>query len=138
MTSYFVSPSKRRAKPGADKPERPEKPQKRRPVRALISRLVTAALERMKRSSFVRPRPLVFESLEPRLLLSADFNPVAPTGNLIHHASQSGTLVAGASTISHTLVLDAGQKISVLFDTQDADLRGTVDAPATSVPLWLA
>ena len=68
-------------------------------------------------------RKILFESLEPRLLLSADFMPAAPLGSLIHQSSQSGNLTVD-SVAEYTFSLDAGQKISVLFDTEDADLQG--------------
>ena len=68
-------------------------------------------------------RKILFESLEPRLLLSADFMPAAPLGTLIHQSSQSGNLIID-SVAPYTFSLDAGQKISVVFDTEDADLQG--------------
>ncbi|MBL8373379.1 LEPR-XLL domain-containing protein, partial [Accumulibacter sp.] len=67
-------------------------------------------------------RKILFESLEPRLLLSADFIPVAPVGSLIHQASENGELAGASATASYTLALDAEQKISVVFSTTDADL----------------
>ncbi len=72
-------------------------------------------------------RSLIFESLEPRLLLSADFNPVAPMGSLIHQSSQSGNLAAADSSVSYTLSLDAAQKISVVFETSELDLQGSIE-----------
>ena len=71
-------------------------------------------------------RPFMLEALEPRLLMSADFNPVAPVGGLVHVSSQSGQFAMADSDISYTLSLDAGQRVSVAFTTQDADLQGRI------------
>ena len=72
-------------------------------------------------------RKILFESLEPRVLMSADFMPVSPVGTLIHHASESGALETAGAVAPYTFSLDAGQKISVVFGTEDADLRGTLE-----------
>ncbi|MEW5770787.1 MAG: Ig-like domain-containing protein [Pseudomonadota bacterium] len=83
-------------------------------------------------------RKILFESLEPRLLMSADFNPVAPMGTLIHQSSQAGNLATADAAVSYTLALDAGQKISVVFDTADLDLRGSVELYDTDGTTLLA
>ncbi|MBU1666575.1 MAG: pre-peptidase C-terminal domain-containing protein, partial [Gammaproteobacteria bacterium] len=93
---------------------------------AALSRFFRRATQR---KAFARPpqrRKILFESLEPRLLLSADF-PIAPLGSLVHEVNEVGSLVAVDSTVSHTLSLDAGQKISVVFNTEDPDLQGTIE-----------
>ena len=72
-------------------------------------------------------RKVLFETLEPRLLMSADFNPVAPMGSLIQQASQSGNLASPGTSVSYTLALDANQQISVLLSPQDAGLGGTIE-----------
>jgi len=60
---------------------------------------------------------LLFEALEQRLLMSADFLPVAPAGAMVNVASQAGQFASPDSDISYTLSLDAGQKVSVAFIT---------------------
>ncbi|MDP2433554.1 MAG: Ig-like domain-containing protein [Pseudomonadota bacterium] len=94
---------------------------------AALSRFFRPDRQRGKARQPPQRRKILFESLEPRLLMSGDFNPVAPMGSLIHQFSQSGALETADSTVSYNLSLDAGQKISVVFDTEDADLRGTIE-----------
>ncbi|MDO8208319.1 MAG: pre-peptidase C-terminal domain-containing protein, partial [Gallionella sp.] len=100
-------------------------------LRAALDRVCRRfAPKASSRKSIERPpyrRKIFFENLEPRLLMSADFNPVAPIGTMIHQSNQSGNLAAPDATASYTLTLDAGQKISVVLDTDDTDLRGTVE-----------
>ncbi len=70
---------------------------------------------------------ILFESLEPRLLMSADFNPVAPMGSLIHQAQASTVLEVENSSHTITLSLDAGQQVSVLFTPLSGGMRGEVE-----------
>ena len=99
-------------------------------IRAVLDRVCRRFAPRLtSRKPMERPpyrRKILFENLEPRLLMSADFNPVAPLGTMVHQSNQSGNLAAPNSTASYTLSLDAGQKISVVLDTQDADLQGEI------------
>ncbi|HNN82512.1 MAG TPA: tandem-95 repeat protein, partial [Accumulibacter sp.] len=80
----------------------------------------------------------LFESLEPRILLSADFTPVAPLGSFIQRVEQGDTAghFAELGTTDYTLLLDAGQRISVLFEA-DAQLQGKIQifGPAGGDPL---
>ena len=68
--------------------------------RKAIPALLRSTLERffrgVKPGNPGRPAPrrhnMRFESLEPRMLLSADFLPVAPMGSMVHGSNQSGTV----------------------------------------------
>ena len=71
-------------------------------------------------------RKLIFEALEQRVLLSADFNPVAPAGSMVNLFTQPGQFANPNEAVSYTLSLDAGQKVSVAFITQDADLQARI------------
>lgn len=90
---------------------------------AAIGRFFRKAMPAKKAEQPLQRRKILFESLEPRLLMSADFVPVAPMGSLLHQSSQSGNLTVD-SVAPYIFSLDAGQKIFVLFDTTDADLQG--------------
>src|SRR4051812_4368243 len=71
-------------------------------------------------------RKPLFEALEPRVLLSADFNPVAPAGSMVYASTQTGTLASAGPDVSYTLSLDAGQKVSVALVAQDPALRASI------------
>jgi hypothetical protein len=81
-------------------------------------------LARSARVPFKR-KPL-FEALEPRVLLSADFHPVAPAGSMVYASTQTGVLASAGPDVSYTLSLDAGQKVSVALVAQDPALRASI------------
>ena len=76
-------------------------------IRAVLDRVCRRFAPRLSaRMPLERPpyrRKVLFETLEPRLLMSADFNPVAPMGSLIQQASQSGNLASPGTSVSYTL-----------------------------------
>src|SRR6266850_1601754 len=78
-------------------------------------------------------RKLLFEALEPRLLLSADLLPFptpleapAPLGSQIYHGSVTGDWAA-AEVDTYTINLEAGQNISASLDVQDPTLSATIE-----------
>ena len=108
--------------------------------RKVIPALLSSTLNRFYRS-FVPARALdrasqrnkiLFESLEPRMLMSADFIPAAPLGSQVHMSNQTGSVdSADSAGSSYTLALDAGQRISVVFNTDDTDLQGRIQLYGT-------
>ena len=70
-----------------------------------------SAVERITRRGRSRPpfkRSMLFEAIEQRVLMSADFTLVAPLGSMVNVSSQAGQFAAPDSDISYTLSLDAG------------------------------
>jgi len=68
---------------------------------------------------------IVFESLEQRVLMSADFTPVAQGGTAVHQSTQNGSLAGAGAEVSYDLALDPGQKISVAMNT-DASVQASI------------
>ena len=93
---------------------------------AAISRFLRRAAPKKPAEQPPQRRKILFESLEPRVLMSADFMPVAPLGGLIQQANSGGNLANADAVASETFSLDAGQKISVVFSSEDPDLRGMI------------
>ena len=71
-------------------------------------------------------RSPMFEALEQRMLMSADFAPIAPAGGLVSFSSQTGIIGTTETELGYTLSLDAGQKVSVGFSAQDPGLQASI------------
>ncbi|MCC6473143.1 MAG: pre-peptidase C-terminal domain-containing protein, partial [Burkholderiales bacterium] len=106
-------------------------------VEKAIARIFGRAEQWAAARSLRARRKIQFESLEPRLLMSADFMPSAPAGTMVHQANQSDAFATPGSVVSQVLPLDAGQKVSVAFSTGDPDVQGNIRlyGPGGGAPL---
>ena len=97
-------------------------PEPAAPARSLIGRLVAGALQRFKRPP-ARVKPLVFESFEPRVLLSGET--VAPRID--------GSLDVPGETDRYGFTLN--DNVRVVFDslTNNANMRWSLEGPRGSV-----
>ncbi|MCB2003664.1 MAG: LamG domain-containing protein, partial [Rhodoferax sp.] len=110
-------------KAGAQRDRHPARvPEPAAPARSLIGRLVAGALQRFKRPP-ARVKPLVFESFEPRVLLSGET--VAPRID--------GSLDVPGETDRYGFTLN--DNVRVVFDslTNNADMRWSLEGPRGSV-----
>ena len=90
---------------------------------ASLKRLYSQAPSPKAPPSVPEPGRIVFEGLEPRILLSADFTPVAPLVSMVEQAQQSGQLDGNTQSVDYHYSLDAGQRVSLAFTTPVASME---------------